>query len=228
MHCPTFGSTQLSAWITTASLLPSHPIPIVVEPGPLFCIDSHWISREVQRSGYGVLSAFSLNRVTTTPSKWCISQVSHCACAGDPANIIGFHHQPYSPYVYIYGGIKCWMSHHDVGNLLTLIKSNIIGLNVMWLCAVQGARLLSKSSAEQCSSLCRSWSLPQIGAEVSWGPKICLSYNSTLVAFWMHLHNVRCFQAHLRMLLQSLRAHWFAPGGSGSTYKNFEALVKWP
>jgi len=42
----------------------------------------------------------------------------------------------------------------------------------------------------------------------------------------MHLHNCRCFQEHLRMLLQSLRALCLAPGGSGSIWKYLEALVR--
>jgi hypothetical protein len=32
----------------------------------------------------------------------------------------------------------------------------------------------------------------------------------------MHLHHCRCFQEHLRMLLQILRASYLAPGGPGS------------
>jgi len=42
----------------------------------------------------------------------------------------------------------------------------------------------------------------------------------------MHLHNCRCFQEHLRMLLQSLRALCEAPGGPGSIWKYLEALVR--
>jgi len=44
----------------------------------------------------------------------------------------------------------------------------------------------------------------------------------------MHLHNCRCFQDHLRMLLPSLRALCLAPGGAGSVWKYIEALVMWP
>ena len=44
----------------------------------------------------------------------------------------------------------------------------------------------------------------------------------------MHLHNCRCFQEHLRMLLQSLRALCLSPGGSGSIWKCLEALVRLP
>ena len=44
----------------------------------------------------------------------------------------------------------------------------------------------------------------------------------------MHLHNSRCFQEHLRMLFQSLRALCLAPGGSGSVWKYLEAQVRSP
>ena len=42
----------------------------------------------------------------------------------------------------------------------------------------------------------------------------------------MHLHNYRCFQKHLRMLLQSLRVLCKAPGGPGSIWKHSEALER--
>jgi len=42
----------------------------------------------------------------------------------------------------------------------------------------------------------------------------------------MHIHNCRCFQEHLRMLLQCLRALCKAPGGPGSIWKYLEALVR--
>jgi len=51
-------------------------------------------------------------------------------------------------------------------------------------------------------------------------------YRSNLVASWMHLPNCRCFQEHLKMLLQRLRALCFAPWGSGSIQKYLEALVR--
>jgi len=42
----------------------------------------------------------------------------------------------------------------------------------------------------------------------------------------MHLQNCRCFQEHLRMLLQSLRSLCFAPGGPGSIWNYLGALVR--
>jgi len=58
--------------------------------------------------------------------------------------------------------------------------------------------------------------------------KIWLFQKSNLVAYWMHLHNCRCFQEHLTMLLQSLRALYLAPGGYGSIQKYLEAMVRLP
>ena len=58
--------------------------------------------------------------------------------------------------------------------------------------------------------------LLQSCAEVSGAPKIQQSNKSNLIASWMHLHNCRCFQVHLRMLLQSLKALCWAPGGNES------------
>src|SRR5882757_7742352 len=41
----------------------------------------------------------------------------------------------------------------------------------------------------------------------------------------MYLQNCRCFPEHLRMLLQSLRALCFAPGGPGSIWNYLGAPV---
>jgi len=42
----------------------------------------------------------------------------------------------------------------------------------------------------------------------------------------MHLHNCRCFQEHLRMLWQSLKALCLAPGGPGSIWNYLGAPVR--
>jgi hypothetical protein len=42
----------------------------------------------------------------------------------------------------------------------------------------------------------------------------------------MPLHHCRCFQEHLRMLLQRHRALCKAPGGAGSIWKYLEVLVR--
>jgi len=44
----------------------------------------------------------------------------------------------------------------------------------------------------------------------------------------MYLHNCRCFQEHLTILLQGLGAHCKAEGGPGSIWNNLKALVRSP
>jgi len=56
--------------------------------------------------------------------------------------------------------------------------------------------------------------------------KIRLSHMSTIRASWMLLHNHMCIQEHPWIILQSLRALYFAPVGPGSIWKNLEALVR--
>jgi hypothetical protein len=83
--------------------------------------------------------------------------------------------------------------------------------------AAQQFQLLSKSAGVLCSCLTCSCSLRS--------SKIWLFYNSYLVASWMQLHNCRCYQKHLRLLMESLRALFSAPGGSGSIEKYVDGLV---
>jgi hypothetical protein len=42
----------------------------------------------------------------------------------------------------------------------------------------------------------------------------------------MYIHTCRCFQEHLRMLLQNLKAYCTAPGEARKIMKNSEALVR--
>ena len=76
----------------------------------------------------------------------------------------------------------------------------------------RGLKLLSKSTTD-------------LGRGLSCS-NIWLSYKSNLVASWMPLHNCRCFQEHLRMLLQSLRALCLAPGGPESIWNYLGAPVR--
>jgi len=65
---PTFGLTRSVRNIvnprncvgssTPGSIISSHPIPTLLEPEPLFLMNSVWMSREVRRSVDGGLSAF--------------------------------------------------------------------------------------------------------------------------------------------------------------------------
>jgi len=95
------------------------------------------------------------------------------------------------------------------------VKTTVVWIeNQVSRIAVQRSRLLSKSPADLHRGLRSS--------------KIWLSYQSNLVAFRMRLHNCRCFQEHLRLLSQRLRAHCVASGGSGSVQKYLEAQVRSP
>ena len=90
-----------------------------------------------------------------------------------------------------------------------------------------------------CWGLSCSWSPLQTSAEISAALDVCCRPEQrsmplenltllivNLVASWMDLYNCRCFQEHLRMLLQSLRAHCKVPGGHGSISKYLQAQVR--
>jgi len=120
------------------------------------------------------------------------------------------------------------MLYYDEGNLVTVTKVNLIhemprGYGTLTTTAVRlqhsvscraapGSKLLSKSPGD----LRRGLSYNNI-----WP-----SYKSNLVASWMHLHNCRCIQERQRMLLQSLRALYLAPGKPGSIWIYFRAPVR--
>jgi len=78
--------------------------------------------------------------------------------------------------------------------------------------AMQWSQLLSKSSADLHRGL-RCFN-------------ICLSYMSNSRAFWMHLHNYRCFLEHLRRLWQSLRELRLPTVGPESIWMYLEVLVR--
>jgi len=104
---------------------------------------------------------------------------------------------------------------------VTLTKTNLIhkipsGYGTLRTTAVRNTALSLPQSCAAVSSCSRSLRCS----------KIWVSYKSNLVASWMHLHNCRCFQEHRRMLLQSLRALCFAPGGPESFWNHLEALVR--
>jgi len=57
--CPrSHGSTQLHASSRPGSIFPSYPLPMLLEPEPLFLTNSFWMPREVWRSVDNGLSAF--------------------------------------------------------------------------------------------------------------------------------------------------------------------------
>jgi len=134
------------------------------------------------------------------------------------------------------------MPYYDVVNLETVTKTNMInempcGCRNLRTTAV---RIWHKVSCRACTVVSaalvvsrrpalRARLLSKCPTDLCRGPrssKIWLFYKSNLVASWMHLYNCRCFQEHLSMLLQSLRALSKAPGGPGSIWKYLEALVR--
>jgi len=124
--------------------------------------------------------------------------------------------------------LRWYMPYYDVSNLVNITKTNMIDKIpcAYWTLsttaariwhefscrAMQWSQLLSKSPADlhRCLSSSKTW----------------LFYKSYLVASWMHLHNCRCFQEHLGMLLQSLRALCLAPGVFRSIWKRLRGLVR--
>jgi len=194
-------------------------------------MNSGWMSRELRQNfdgGHLCLPAplFNHNNLQVAHLKVLSIGVSRCsfnyAQVPSVARLI----------ICIYIEKHIWiMPCHDVANLVIVTMTNMIqeltcGCRTLSATAVRiwhevssspctavaaalrvshrpafSARLLSKSPANLRRGLRRS--------------KIRLFYNSHLAAFWMHFHNCRCFQEHLRMLLQSLGALCLAPGWSG-------------
>jgi len=114
-------------------------------------------------------------------------------------------------------------------NALLLCKNHCcdnIARSLLQSCAAVSAALEVSFRAGQWSQL-----LSKSPADLRRGLRssnIWLFYKSNLGASWLHLHNCRCFQKHLRMPLQSLRVLCLAPGGSGRIWKYLEALVRSP
>jgi len=114
----------------------------------------------------------------------------------------------------------------------------MIRRNALWLCNNHCCENTASTLRQSCAAV--SAGLEVSHRAVQWSQFLVVSCRSapssqelqclTILdeASWMHLHNCRCFQEHLRMLLQSLRALCFAQGGSGSIWKYFEALVMSP
>jgi len=125
---------------------------------------------------------------------------------------------------------KQCMPYYDVANLVTVTMTNMIRRHALWLCdnhcCENTAPALLQSCTAVSAALKVSWRVAQWSHLLSKSPAdlcrglrsstIWLFYKSNLVASWMHLHNCRCFQEHLRLPLESLRALCSAPGGSGS------------
>jgi len=131
--------------------------------------------------------------------------------------------------IYMQGLTWC-VPYFNVVNLLTVTKINMIRRNALWLCTDNSCENTAPSLPQCCAAVLAALELSRSTAQRSQqllmspadlrrdlrSSKIWLLYKSNPVASWMRLHYYRCFQEHLRMLLQSLRAHCVAPGRSGS------------
>jgi len=132
--------------------------------------------------------------------------------------------------------LRWYMPYYDVVNLVTVTKTNMINKMPCGGCGTlrtTAVRILHQVSRRACAEdsdalevsdnpALRSQALQKSPTDLRRGltrSKICLFWKSNLVASWMHLHNCRCFQERLRLLLQSLRAHCKTPGGPGSIWK---------
>jgi len=93
----------------------------------------------------------------------------------------------------------------------------------------QSCEVVSAALDVSLSPAQRSWQHWKSPANMRRGltcPKFRLFNESNLVVSSMPLHNCRCFQEHLGMLLQSLRALCLALGGPVSIWKYSGALVR--
>jgi hypothetical protein len=134
------------------------------------------------------------------------------------------------------------MPDDDVANLVTVTKTNIIRWHSLWLSENCCHQNTAQCLVPWCAAVLAAVDVSPIAAQrsqlLSKSPtdlrrghrscKIWLSYESNLIASWMHRHNSRYFQQHLRIVMQSLRAQSLAPGESGCVYKYSNALVRMP
>jgi len=120
------------------------------------------------------------------------------------------------------------MPYYDVANLVTVTKTNMIH-GMPCACGTlrtTAVRIWNQVSGRACAEVSLAHKVSFRPAQRSQQLRYLTILIVNLIASWMHLHNCRSFQEHLRMLLQSLRAHCKAPGGPGSIWKCWEALEK--
>jgi len=134
------------------------------------------------------------------------------------------------------------MPYYDVANLVTVTKTNMIdempcGYRTL---RTTGVRIWHQVSRRACAEVSaalefslRACAEVSAAFEVSRRPaqRFQQLQNLTipivhLVTSWTHHHHYRCFQEHVRLLLQSLRARCNPPRGAGSIWKYLEAVVR--
>ena len=118
------------------------------------------------------------------------------------------------------------MPYYDIANLVTLTETNLIhempcGYGTLRTTAVRIWHSVSLGAAQRSQLLSKS---PTVMGRCCSCSIISLSYKSYIVLSWIHIHNCRCFQEHLRMLLESLGALYFTAGGPGSICNYMGAL----
>jgi len=120
------------------------------------------------------------------------------------------------------------MPYYNVANLLTITKTNMI--NEMpcgyWTLRTTGVRIWHQVSRRAHAEVSAALKLSHRAVLRSQQLQNLTILIVNLVAFWMNLHHNRCFQEHVRMLMQSLTVLCKAPGGAGSIWKYLEALVR--
>ena len=124
--------------------------------------------------------------------------------------------------------LRYYMPYHDVANLVTVTNTNMIdkmpsGYWTGWLSAAWIQHQVSWSVALRSQLLSKSPADQHRGLSCF---KIWLSFKSNIGASWIRVQNCRCFQKHLIMLLQSLRALCLAPAGPGSIWKCLGVLER--
>jgi len=104
-------------------------------------------------------------------------------------------------------GISLWLWKKCLNNDPYYRRNGLWDPKLYWQettsfkCTCRPTRKVSAASLDLCRGLCHS---------ENW-----LSYMSSLVASWKHLHYCRCIQEDLRILLQHLRSMCLTSEGSG-------------
>jgi len=120
------------------------------------------------------------------------------------------------------------MPEYDISNLVTATKTNTVGkmhcgYGIRWTTAERIWQHVCCKDAPR--SQLGSKSVPDLCC-VFRCSKMYLPHESNLVASSMYFHNSRCFQEHLRMPLQSLKALFLASGRHWSISKYLGAWLR--
>jgi len=121
--------------------------------------------------------------------------------------------------------LRSYMPYYDVANLVTVTKTNMIN-EVSCCCGMlrtTNVRIPHQVSRRACAEV---WGAYKVSCRSTQRSQPLRNLTILDGASWWHFHNCMCFQEHLRMLLQSLRAHCKAPGGPRSIWKYSAVLVR--